>query len=247
MKLYMTSDMGGITIKDGKMIGCCINEENNLLINLKKDWKDNSKGLMICSSPDEYEVNEAYNRVFFDTFNVSGLSLESFDICDSRNGEEIIGNIDNYDMILLCGGHVPTENKFMKKINLKDKIQGFKGIVIGISAGSMNCASTVYAAPELKGEAIDPNYERYIEGLGLTDINVLPHLQYIKTVTLDGMNMVEDIAFEDSKKKEIYGLVDGSYILVKDGKSILYGEGYLIKDGKMEQICEKGKVIEIEL
>ena len=39
MKLYMTSDMGGITIKDGKMIGCCITEENNLLINLKKDWK----------------------------------------------------------------------------------------------------------------------------------------------------------------------------------------------------------------
>ena len=73
MKLYMTSDMGGITIKDGKMIGCCINEENNLLINLKKDWKDNSKGLMICSSPDEHEVNEAYNRVFFDAFNTSGL------------------------------------------------------------------------------------------------------------------------------------------------------------------------------
>ena len=80
MKLYMTSDMGGITIKDGKMIGCCINEENNLLINLKK---------------------------------------------------------------------------------------------------------------------------------------------------------------------EIYGLIDGSYILVKDGISVLYGEAYLIKDAKMEQICEKGKKIEI--
>ena len=148
-------------------------------------------------------------------------------------------------MILLCGGHVPTENKFMQMIRLKDRIQGFEGIVIGISAGSMNCAKTVYATPELKGEAVDPNYERYIEGLGLTDINVLPHLQYIKTVTLDGMNMVEDIAFEDSKKKEIYGLVDGSYILVKDGKSILYGEAYLIKDGKMEQICENGKKSEI--
>lgn len=245
MKLYMTSDMGGITIKDGKMIGCCINEENDLLINLKKDWKDNSKGLMICSSPDEYGVNEAYNRVFFDAFKISGLSLERFDICDSRNGEEIIENINNYDMILLCGGHVPTENKFMQKIRLKDRIQGFEGIVIGISAGSMNCAKTVYATPELKGEAVDPNYERYIEGLGLTDINVLPHLQYIKTVTLDGMNMVEDIAFEDSKKNEIYGLIDGSYILVKDGISVLYGEAYLIKDAKMEQICEKGKKIEI--
>ena len=99
MNLYMTSDMGGITIKDGKIAGCCINEENDLLVNLKQDWKENSKGLMICSSPDEYEVNEAYNRVFFDAFNVSGLSLDSFDICDSRNGVDIIKNINEYDMI----------------------------------------------------------------------------------------------------------------------------------------------------
>ena len=247
MNLYMTSDMGGITIKDGKIAGCCINEENDLLVNLKQDWKENSKGLMICSSPDEYEVNEAYNRVFFDAFNVSGLSLDSFDICDSRNGVDIIKNINEYDMILLCGGHVPTQNYFMKKINLKDRIQGFEGIVIGISAGSMNCATTVYATPELEGEALDPDYERYIDGLGLTDINVLPHLQYLKTVMLDGLHMVEDIAFKDSKRKEIYGIVDGSYILVKDGKSLLYGEAYLIKDGKMEQICEKGKVVKLEL
>ena len=64
---------------------------------------------------------------------------------------------------------------------------------------------------------------------------------------LDGLHMVEDIAFKDSKRKEIYGIVDGSYILVKDGKSLLYGEAYLIKDGKMEQICEKGKVVKLEL
>lgn len=242
MKLFMTSDMGGITEVNGELRGCCINEENGLLEELKKCWKSNSKGLMVCSNPIAHDINDKYNKLFKDAFNISGLLLDSFDICDSRHGEALVEQLDEYDMILLCGGHVLTENKFMQDINLKEKIQKYQGIVIGISAGTMNCATTVYAAPEEKGEAIDPNYKRYISGLGLTEINVLPHLQWLQTLTLDGMRMVEDIVFEDSKTKEIYGLIDGSYILVKDGKSVLYGEGYLIKDGKMKRICKKGDI-----
>ena len=43
----------------------------------------------------------------------------------------------NYDVILLAGGHVPTQNCYFKEIDLKEKIKDFQGIVIGISAGSM--------------------------------------------------------------------------------------------------------------
>jgi len=31
----------------------------------------------------------------------------------------------------------------------------------------MNCADTVYAQPEEPGEAVDPDYQRFIPGLGL--------------------------------------------------------------------------------
>lgn len=55
---------------------------------------------------------------------------------------------------------VPAQNEFMKQLHLKEKLNGYKGIVIAWSAGSMNCAETVYAAPELEGEAVDPFYER---------------------------------------------------------------------------------------
>lgn len=34
-----------------------------------------------------------------------------FDICDARN-EEMAQNISEYDVIILAGGHVPTQNKY---------------------------------------------------------------------------------------------------------------------------------------
>ena len=36
----------------------------------------------------------------------------------------------NYDVILLAGGHVPTQNHYFKEIDLKEKIKDFQGIVI---------------------------------------------------------------------------------------------------------------------
>ena len=56
----------------------------------------------------------------------------------------------NYDVILLGGGHVPTQNKFFKEIRLREKIKDFDGIIIAISAGSMNSADIVYCQPEKK-------------------------------------------------------------------------------------------------
>ena len=67
-----------------------------------------------------------------------------------------------YDVIFLGGGHVPTQNAFFHRIGLREKIRNFDGIVIGISAGSMNSADVVYAQPELPGEAADESYQRFL-------------------------------------------------------------------------------------
>ena len=104
----------------------------------------------------------------------------------------------------------------------------------------MNCADIVYAGPELEGEAIDPLYERWITGLGLTSINIFPHFQSLKDDYLDGLRLIEDITFADSVGHEIIALNDGSYIMLEDRKATLYGEAYLIKDGHQRQICKDG-------
>ena len=107
----------------------------------------------------------------------------------------------------------------------------------------MNCADIVYAGPELDGEAIDPSYQRWITGLGLTDINIFPHFQSLKDDYLDGLRLIEDITFADSIGHEIIALNDGSYIMVDDEHTTLFGEAYMIKDGQQWQICKDGDSI----
>lgn len=42
---------------------------------------------------------------------------------------------------------------------------------------------------------------------------------------------------------EIVALNDGSYIMLEDGKTTLYGEAYMIKDRQQRQICKDGEFI----
>lgn len=77
---------------------------------------------------------------------MSGLSIGQMHICDKRN-EDIVNQISEYDVMILAGGHVPTQNAFFQKIQLKERIKDFDGIMIGISAGTMNSAEIIYGQP----------------------------------------------------------------------------------------------------
>ena len=151
--------------------------------------------------------------------------------------------IAGYDLVILAGGHDPTQNQFFEKIHLKECLRGFDGILIGISAGTMNSAEVVYAQPELEGESVDKNYQRFLPGLGLTKLMVLPHYQDLKDDMLDGQRLFEDITYPDSVGREFYALEDGSYFLVENNETTLFGAAYRIKDGAIKQICEKGQSI----
>ena len=59
------------------------------------------------------------------------------------------------------------------------------------------------------------------------------------------MRLIEDITFADSVAHEIIALNDGSYIMVADGKTTLYGEAYIIKDRQQTQICKDNQSISL--
>ncbi len=239
MKLFLTSNIGGSIKVDGKRVPTRLCEDNDLLKNIKDRWTDNSKVLIVGGAADDTAVNDSIRNIFVSAFAMSDLMIDKMNICDNRN-LGIIEDINDYDAVILTGGHVPTQNKFFEDINLKKYLKDYQGIVIGISAGSMNCADTVYAQPELDGESIDPNYRRFIKGLGITKYNVLPHYQDIKDDMLDEKRLFEDITYADSYGQRFYTLEDGSYILIENEAAILYGAAYLISEGKMEKICDKG-------
>lgn len=245
MITILTSSMGYFKKdKNGKRIPERLYWYNGFLDRLQRVWAKDSRALIISASPLDYEKNDDILELYKHVFELSELSVLSVDLCDARN-ENIVDQLNEYDVILLSGGHVPTQNAFFKKIGLKEKLNAFNGLLIAWSAGSMNCAETVYAAPELDGEAINPEFERWIPGLGLTKTNIFPHFQNLRDEWLDGMRVIEDITFADSVGHEIIAMNDGAYIMIEDGKETLFGEAYRIKDREITQICQNGMSVEM--
>ena len=197
MKAILTSSLGGSIKVNGTRVPSILIEKNGLLERLKSIWTPDARVMIICGSPDDYEKNDSVCACLKEAFPMSGLSISYIEKCDDRN-REIINELGKMDVIILAGGHVPTQNKFMQQLQLKERLKDYSGIIIAWSAGSMNCAENVYAGPELEGEAIDPDYERWIPGLGITKINIFPHFQAVKNDYLDGLRLIEDITYADS-------------------------------------------------
>ncbi len=245
MIAFLSSHIGGSYKRNGKRYPALLNSDNGLIQKLKSRWTADARILIICSDPNTHERNDGILECLTYAFPASGLPAGEITFCDSRN-EEIIESLTDYQVIVLSGGHVPTQNSYFQKIGLKERLEGFDGILIGISAGSMNCAKIVYAQPELEGEAIAQGYQRFIPGLGITKIMLLPHYQDIKNDVLDGLTF-EEITYPDSYGREIYALNDGSFITIENGDTMLYGEAYLIKDGSTQQICKENESLRIEV
>lgn len=243
MIVYLTSHIGGSYKVDDRRVPTYLSENNGLLDSLKQRWKASANVLIVSAAPDDFERNDSIRDIFRVAFPMSGLTIGRMDMCDSRN-EDVLQNLSEYDVMILSGGHVPTQNAFFTRVQLKEKLSGFGGILIGISAGTMNSAEIVYAQPELTGESVDKEYQRFLSGLGITKIMVIPHYQDLKDSFLDGKRLFEDITYPDSFGREFYALVDGSYILLEEGIATVYGEAYLIKDGSIRQICEDGGCLE---
>lgn len=245
MKLFLTSSIGGSYKENGKRYPTMLDGSNDFVELLKSMWKEEMSCLLIAAAPADYETNDSIASIFQTAFMLSGVPLSHIDICDNRRAGITAQELANYGIIILCGGHVPTQNAYFHTIGLSEKIEDYDGIVIGYSAGSMNCANLVYAMPELDGESLNPDYKRFILGLGISDHIIIPHFGFLKGEWLDGKRCIEDIALPDSEGKEFIALTDGSYIFVENGKSVLHGEAYLLRNGSIRPLCEHGQYVEL--
>lgn len=247
MILFLTSSPIGIYRSEEPLDYKGFNPANNMVKELKKHWREKAQCIIISAFPDEHDLNDRMRADFESILNDTGLSFSCMDICDSRNGREKADALHDYDFVILGGGHVPTENAFFKDICLKDRFIGYQGIVMGISAGTMNCARIVYAQPEMSGEATDPSYKRFIPGLSLTEFNILPHFNAVKNDYLDGMRLFEDITFADSHGHTFYAITDGSYLLQTEERAELRGEAYKIQDGEIVKVSSDGEIYTLDL
>ena len=216
---------------------------NGFIEELRRRFPHPCRALHICSNPDNRERMDFYAAYLKNSFETEGFSFERFEVLDGRNEDRAEELVRSSNLLILAGGHVPTQNRFFQKIGLRALIKDFDGMVIGISAGSMNSADIVYSQPEEEGEAVDPAYKRFLRGLGLTKTMLLPHYEVTKDETLDGLHLFNDIACPDSIGRTFYAIPDGAYLLIENGREELRGEAYRIRDGVIGKVCEDGGIL----
>lgn len=220
-----------------------LNPANGFIDELRKYIPSGANVLFICSDPDGYEGTDLFAQETEKSFNDDGFHFGRFSALDHRNYKDARSLINDSDFIILAGGHVPTQNRFFAEIGLRDLLRSFDGVLMGISAGTMNSAGTVYAQPELPGEAVNTGYIKFLPGLDLTSTMILPHYQECKNAVLDGLRVYEDITYKDSIGRNFYAIPDGSYLFICVRTEELRGEAYLIRDGAIKQISSDGECI----
>ena len=222
-----------------------LSNANGFIDRIREALPEHPRCLFVASNPMDPHGTCEFGSHIFMAFADAGISFSGYQVLDARSAGFAAHLVAQSDFIVLAGGHVPTQNAFFNEIGLGALLQDFDGVVMGISAGTMNCAEIVYAQPEEEGES-SPEFQRFLPGLGLTDINVCPHYQKVKDYTLDGQRLFEDITYTDSLGHEFIALRDGSYIIVDEDGALLFGQAYRIADGEIELINVEDETLPLE-
>lgn len=217
---------------------------NAFIDNIRQALPENPRVLFVCADPEDHQGVCRFAAETTAAFAEAGIAFSCYHVLDGRNSRSTQALLNRSDFVILSGGHVPTQNAFFQKIHLPQLLQDFEGTVMGISAGSMNCAEWVYVQPEEPGES-SPDFPRFAPGLGLTEVNILPHYQQVKDNILDGLRLFEDITYPDSQDNCFFALPDNSYIYQDPEHLLLFGEGYCLCDGVMEQISENDQILDL--
>ena len=221
-----------------------LSNANGFVDRIREALPQNPTALFICSDPDDHEMTCRFAAETTGAFVEAGIAFSGYQVLDWRNARRAYALITGSDFIILAGGHVPTQNAFFRKIRLKHLLRHFQGVVMGISAGSMNMAEEVYVQPEDPGES-DPSFQRFAPGLALTGVNICPHYQKVKDYELDGLRLFEDITYADSMGRCFFALPDNSYFYQDENCLLLCGKAYRIKDGILELLTEDGEVLDM--
>ncbi len=217
-------------------------DNRSLFADLRKEWKEPAKVLYVPCNPKEKKENEQQKDTVLDVFKNAGLEVKELTMLGETGSGPVKDLVEDANVIYLAGGHAPSQLAFMKNVGLDKVISTFNGVVICSGAGSMNAAYNVYLMPDKTGEAADPNFVRFLDGLDLTNIQMIPHREDTLKRTLDGKNIIEDVVMPDSYGRRFYLVSDGSFFKVKNGKTTFKGKGEIIEDGTIRPL-KQGTIV----
>ncbi len=170
-----------------------------------------------------HEKTDKYFHFFLNMFENVGIHFEEAYVVDGRmNAEQAQKKVAEADMIWLSGGDTPTQFGYFQKYGLDRALREHDGVMIGMSAGTINMAKTAICTSSCG------HYKQEIySGLGCVDISVEPH--FVRD------NVSEEL-LALSEEYTIYGLCDDGLIVCSGEKVEFYGEVYRISHETVEKI-----------
>lgn len=162
-----------------------------------------------------HEKTDKYFHLFLDMFEGIGIHFEEAYVVDARmSAEEAQREVLEADVVWLSGGDTPTQFGYFRKYGLDKVLREHDGVIIGMSAGSINMAKTSICTLSCG------HYKQEIyNGLGCVDLTVEPHFVR-ENVSEELLTLSEEYA--------IYGLCDDGLIVCSGETVEFYGEVYRI-------------------
>ena len=170
-----------------------------------------------------HEKTDKYFHLFLDMFEGIGIHFEEAYVVDGRMSEEEAQRaVAEADVVWLSGGDTPTQFRYFQTYGLDKVLSAHDGVIIGMSAGSINMAKTAICTLSCG------HYKQEIySGLDCVDISVEPH--FVRE------NVSEEL-IELSEDYTIYGLCDEGLIVCSGETVEFYGEVYRISCGNVEKM-----------
>ena len=170
-----------------------------------------------------HEKTDKYFRVFLDMFEEVGIHFEEAYVVDGRmRPDEAVKAVAEADVVWLSGGNTPTQFGYFQKYGLDKALREHDGVMIGMSAGTINMAKTAICTLSCG------HYKQEIySGLGCVDVSVEPH--FVRDNVWDELLTL-------SEEYTIYGLCDDGLIVCTGETVEFYGEVYRLSHGSVEKI-----------
>ena len=232
MKLFLTSAIGATIKKDGKRCTGKIDNRYGFLTRFRREMHRRERMVYLSAFYDDQARIRDYFTTTIEALRQEKIEFRENILINGEKPDDLGSLLMNADVIFLSGGHLPTQNQYFAEIQLKEILSKYQGTIVAQSAGSMNCASMVYVCPEMPGEALDPGFCRHRPGLGLTEVNIIPHYNTNRHQILDGKRFYEEVIAPDTFRTKLYLLTDGSFFEQTDHQApVGYGEIDLFQNG----------------
>ena len=189
---------------------------------LKKDIKNNDTIVFIATTFDDYEKNDLYYNNLIKHFKNIDITFNKAYLIDNRVAKDLAKDyILKSNIIFLMGGDAKKQIDSVKEYDLFEILKSKEGIILGVSAGSMNQSSRVVYKNDYNNYVIED-----YEGLGYIDRNIYPHLDF------NNIDYLKEV-FEVSNYTKTVALPNDSFIRIENNNIDFVGEYYTIQNSKI--------------